>query len=177
MPYRRLRPLSFVCALTLALPAALTVPVLAQAASPQEIASNGKWRGYTITENGKTNCYMLAEPDKHEGNYTQRGPIYLFITHRPALKTFDEVTIDTGYTYEKNSTVKVTIGSRDFTMVTEGSQAWMESAATDKQMVEAMKRGNDMSVRGASNRGTRTVDTYSLTGFSATYKAVTAACK
>jgi hypothetical protein len=149
----------------------------AMAATPREVASHGKWRGYTFEENGKTGCYMLTQPEKNEGNYTQRGPIYLFVTHRPAIKTFDEVTIETGYTFEKDSTVKVTVGNRDFTMVTDAGRAWVESAATDKQLVAAMKRGTAMTVRGVSNRGTRTVDTYSLSGFSATYKAVADVCK
>ena len=149
----------------------------AVAAPPKEVASNGKWRGFTFDENGKTGCYMLAQPEKDEGNYTQRGPIYVFVTHRPAMKIFDEVTINAGYTFEKDSTVKVTIGNRDFTMATDGDRAWVESAATDKQMVAAMKQGTAMTVRGASNRGTRTTDTYSLSGFSATYKAVADVCK
>jgi hypothetical protein len=151
--------------------------VSAVAAPPKEVANNGKWRGYTFDENGKTGCYMLTQPEKNEGNYTQRGPIYLFVTHRPAMKIFDEVTIDTGYTFEKDSTVKVTIGNRDFTMVTDAGRAWVESAATDKQLVDAMKRGSSMTVRGVSNRGTRTTDVYSLSGFSATYKAVANVCK
>jgi hypothetical protein len=154
---------------------ACALPALA--ASPKEIATNGKWRGFTFEENGKTGCYLLTQPEKNEGNYTQRGPIYLFVTHRPAMKIYDEVTIDAGYTFEKDSTVKVTIGSRDFTLVTDAGRAWVESAATDKQLVEAMKRGREMVVRGASNRGTRTTDTYSLSGFSATYKAVADVCK
>lgn len=157
--------------------ALMSCAVAAVAAPPKEIANTGAWRGYTFEENGKTVCYMIAQPEKSEGNYTQRGPVHLFVNQRPAMKIFDEVLLVTGYTFEKDSTVKVTIGNRDFTMITDGERAWMESAATDKQIVESMKRGTGMTVRGVSSRGTRTADTYSLSGFSATYKTVRDACK
>ena len=39
-----------------------------------------------------------------------------------------------------------------------------------------MKRGRKMVVKGKSSRGTATTDTYSLTGFSAAYKAIGEAC-
>jgi hypothetical protein len=168
-------PLARVLSLALALAGGVTTAALAD--DPKEVASNGQWRGFTFVENGKTGCYLLSQPAKNEGNYTQRGPIYVFVTHRPAMKIFDEVTIDAGYTFQKDSTVKVTVGTRDFTLVTDAGRAWVESAATDKQLVEAMKRGNDMVVRGVSSRGTRTVDSYSLSGFSATYQAVAKVCK
>ncbi len=43
--------------------------------------------------------------------------------------------------------------------------------------VDAMKRGTEMVVRGISSRGTRTTDTYSLSGVTAAMNEIDKACK
>ena len=47
----------------------------------------------------------------------------------------------------------------------------------DKALVRAMIRGVTMIVRGTSSRGTLTIDTYSLRGFTAAHEAIGVACK
>jgi hypothetical protein len=44
-------------------------------------------------------------------------------------------------------------------------------------MIDAMKRGAEMSVTGTSSRGTLTRDNYSLSGISAALDKVAATCK
>ena len=45
------------------------------------------------------------------------------------------------------------------------------------KLVRAMKSGNRMVVYGTSSRGTKTTDTYSLSGFTAMKKRIDKACK
>ena len=53
----------------------------------------------------------------------------------------------------------------------------MERAtAGDKAMVAEMKRAGKLIVIGTSNKGTRTTDTYSLSGFGKAYEAMAKAC-
>ena len=40
-----------------------------------------------------------------------------------------------------------------------------------------MKRGQKLTVEGVSFKGTKTKDTYSLSGFSKAYRAISAKCK
>jgi len=55
--------------------------------------------------------------------------------------------------------------------------AWSEGPATDRRIVAAMKAGRTMTVTGISSRGTRTVDTYDLTGVTAALKKIGELCK
>jgi invasion protein IalB len=72
----------------------------------------------------------------------------------------------------------VKIGATAFNnLFANGDSAWAPDTATDKKLVEAMKRGDRMTVEGESFRGTKTKDTYSLRGFSGAYKAISAKCK
>ena len=61
-------------------------------------------------------------------------------------------------------------------LFTQGDTAWTMGEADDAALVAAMKAGVDMVVRGKSERGTDTKDTYSLLGFTAAYDAIGQAC-
>jgi hypothetical protein len=89
----------------------------------------------------------------------------------------DEVSVQPGYSYREGSEVEVTIGGREFSLFTRGEHAWTKSEDADQTLIAAMKGGNDMTVRGTSTRGTYSLDTYSLLGFTAAYEAMVAACR
>lgn len=142
----------------------------------ERIGDFGYWSAYSFKENGQPVCYMASAPTKAEGNYDKRGDIYARITHRPADNTSDEVSLLAGYTYKDKSPVELKIGSKAFTLFSHEDTAWAPDAAMDKRLVQAMKAGNSMVVRGTSSRGTVTTDTYSLVGFTKAYRAMSKAC-
>jgi invasion protein IalB len=148
----------------------------AQSAEPEAIGSFGDWQAVTFAENGNKGCYITSKPTKEEGQYSQRGRVYVLVTHRPADGSFDVVSVVAGYTYGDSSDVTLTIDQTDFALFTSKDTAWAPDSATDKQLVEAMKKGNSMVVRGTSSRGTKTTDTYSLSGFTKAYQAIAEAC-
>ena len=120
---------------------------------------------------------MWSQPEKAEGNYTTRGDIYVFITHRPSEKKLDEIRFESGYPFKPTSQVDVTISEQHFSLTTDASTAWSASAGEEQKMVKAMRAGSSMVVEGTSQRGTVTTDTYSLKGFTAAHKAINKACK
>ena len=149
------------------------VPALAQGGKLIDVFN--AWSAFTEKENGKAFCYIGSLPEKMEGKYTQRGDALILVTHRPAEKSFDVISIQAGYIYHKESGVKVTIGGQSFELYTKGGHAWAK-AKIDRQLVAAMKGGKTMVVKGTSSRGTLTTDTYSLSGFTAAYGAMGKAC-
>ena len=95
----------------------------------------------------------------------------------PAEKRIGEVSIQAGYTYKKGSNVNITIdGKKSFKLFTSNGYAWTYESADDRTLVAAMRAGNSMVIKGTSSRGTLTTDTYSLSGFTAAYKAINKAC-
>ncbi len=145
---------------------------------PVELGEYGDWTAYTYKEGKNTVCYMASTPKKDEGNYKKRGDIYAVVTHRPADKSYNVTNFVAGYRYKSGSNVTVKIGTTTFhNLFTNDENAWAPDAATDKKLVEAMKRGEKMIVEGTSFRGTKTKDTYSLAGFSKAYQAISAKCK
>jgi invasion protein IalB len=151
----------------------LAAPVLAQ--TPKPIGSYGDWQALTYEENGKPVCYVFTEPAKKEGQYTSRGQVYALVTHRPADKKLNVFTIISGYTFKEDSDAILEIGDQKFTLFTQESMAWANDE-DDPKIVEALKKGTGMVVHGTSARGTETIDTYSLRGFSKAYDAIGEAC-
>jgi hypothetical protein len=134
------------------------------------------WEAHAATSNSDKACYAGSRPAKQEGKYTNRGPAYVLVTHRPKDKVINVVNVEAGYTYQDGSEVTVSIGSQTFTLFTHGGQAWARDTATDAALVKAMRAGASMTVVGISARGTTTTDTYSLKGFSAAHQAIAQAC-
>jgi hypothetical protein len=149
--------------------------VPAGAQNPNPIGSFGDWQALTFEEDGKSGCYVIAEPARKEGNYTSRGEVYALVTHRPADDKLNVFTIIAGYTFQEGSEATLEIGQQKFSLFTQEGMAWA-SDDDDLKIVDALKKGAGMVVRGVSSRGTDTTDTYSLTGFTRAYNAMTEAC-
>lgn len=161
------------CVATLAAAAA---PAQAQTADPEILGSYSDWTSYTYNEDGNKVCYMASQPKKAEGNYDKRGDIFVLVTHRPADGTSDVVSVVAGYDYKDDSDVTANIDGREFSMFTHGERAWARDTATDKEMVKRMRAGRTLIIKGTSERGTETTDTYSLSGFTAAHEAISKAC-
>ncbi len=150
----------------------------AQANTPKLLGEYNDWSAYYYGSGKNIVCYMASTPTKDEGKYSKRGDIYVVITHRPAEKTFDVVNFVAGYDYHKDADVTIKIGKTTISnMFVDGDKAWAINEATDKTLVDAMKKGSKMYVSGKSSRGTQTKDTYSLSGFSAAYQTISAKCR
>lgn len=148
----------------------------AHANSPKIISEHGKWTAYYFVENGQKVCYMTSTPITDAGNYTKRGDIAAFITHWPSKESKDVFSYVAGYPYKKNSDVNISIGGSKFSLFTQGEMAWATDMDTDRRLINSIKKGSKMIVKGTSQRGTLTTDTYSLEGSTAAYNAITKAC-
>lgn len=148
----------------------------ARAQSIERLGDYSDWSAFKYQEDGKPICFMASEPTKAEGSYTVRGEIHAMVTHRPGESRIDEVSIQAGYPYKEGAPVEVQVGSMKVRLFTEGQSAWAVDKETDEKLVQAMIKGNTMIVQGTSARGTNTTDTYSLSGFTRAYQAISQAC-
>ncbi len=165
-----MRSILFLCVFCL-LPAGA-----ARAAGPDHLATHGAWSVFVAGEGDSKVCYIGALPETSEGDYTRRDPTSVSVSQRPGKKSFDVVQVVAGYTYKARSEVTATVGSDTFTLFTVDDSAWTRDARTDASLVKAMRAGLELVVKGTSSRGTLTVDTYSLKGFTAAHRESRAAC-
>jgi hypothetical protein len=137
----------------------------------------GVWEAFSEGSKNNRICYIATKPTKARGNYKKRGKVYTMVTHRPAKNSANVVSVEAGYNYKEDSEAEIIIGKQTFKLFTSGTTAFAYDAKTDHALVKAMIKGAEMMVKGFSSRGTKTTDTYSLKGFSASYKSINVACK
>jgi hypothetical protein len=148
-------------------------------AEPTLIGQFGTWGAYTATPNGKKVCFALAKPSSSKTNPPNRprDPAYAFVSTRPAERVVNEVSIMIGYALKPGSESSLEVGGSSYAMYTQGDGIWIKNAAEEEQMVSAMRKGADATVKGISAKGTETTDVFSLKGLSQALDRLAQDCK
>jgi invasion protein IalB len=166
-------------------PAAETAPAPAPAApmvggvQPTLLGTYADWGAYTASPGGKKICFALAKPTNQESVPANRprDPVYLFVSSRPAEKVKDEVSIIIGYGFKPNSDATLELAGASYAMYTQNDGAWIKNAAEESRLVDAMRKGSDVAIKGSSARGTATSDTFSLKGLAQALDKVGEECR
>jgi invasion protein IalB len=163
---------------TLAL-AGLPQGARAQADQPTLLGSYGDWGAYSATPAGKKVCFALSKPKSSTTNPPgrKRDPAYLFVSTRPAENVRNEVSVIIGYPFKEASDATAEIGTAKFAMYTQKDGAWIKNMAEEARMLDAMRKGSDITVKGTSARGTSSTDQFSLKGLAQALERAEQACK
>ena len=105
----------------------------------------------------------------------RRGDILLFVTFRPGKP--GEVSFIGGYPFAAGSTVAVNVDGSNFELFTDGEWAWPGTPQDDDKILTALKKGSTAVMTAQSSKGTQTVDTFSLRGFTAAMTEAGNRCK
>ena len=148
-------------------------------AEPTLIGQFGTWGAYTAMPNGRKVCFALAKPSSSKTNPPNRprDPAYAFVSTRPAEKVVNEVSIMIGYALKPGSESSLEVGGSSYAMYTQGDGLWIKNAAEEEQMVSAMRKSADVTVKGISAKGTETTDVFSLKGLSQALDRLAQDCK
>ncbi|MBU1305960.1 MAG: hypothetical protein KKF33_10625 [Alphaproteobacteria bacterium] len=164
--------------LGLALGATIALAPAAQAQQATELGTFNAWTAWQATDASGMICYISATPQSSEPAGANRDPIHFMIIHRKGMGTKNEVQSIIGYPFNtSDAKASASIDGKSYPMVTEGAAAWLASTGDEGGFVQAFKAGTKLSVKGTSQRGTNTTDTYSLSGATAAMNAIDAACK
>lgn len=160
---------------TLAIVALAMTATSAFAQSDERVAAYKDWSVFNPAD--PKECYIVSPPvntTAQRGGSTvsvNRGEIRLFVTIRPDAGVNKEVSYTGGYPFREGSTVTVEIGSDTHTLnVGSGESrewAWPPTPDVDAAVINSMKVGASASITAVSSRGTTTIDSFSLLGFSA----------
>ncbi len=149
----------------------------------QSVQSSKDWTVF-VDQNNSKNCYVASQPKSKkaydaQGNQKEvnRGDIRLYVGVKSGAT---EPSFLAGYPLSPEKAVEVKIGGATYAYATNPSAssefAWPQPKF-DQEIINAMKAGVEVVVTGQSQRGTVTVDTFSLSGFTAAYNAAVEKCK
>jgi invasion associated locus B (IalB) protein len=149
------------------------------APQPTLLGQFGDWGAYTATPGGKKVCFALAKPTNSSTSPPNRprDPTYMFVSSRPAEKVKDEVSIIFGYGLKPNADASVEVAGANYAMYTQADGAWVKNAAEETRLVETMRKGQDLTVKGMSAKGTASTDVYSLKGLQQALDRVGQECR
>ena len=153
------------------------------AASPTDqavlLGQFGDWGAYRASPGGKKICFALSKPTSAatEPAGRNRDASYAFVSTRPSEKVKNEVSVIVGYPQKSGHDATAAIGSATYAMYTQNDGAWIKNVAEEARMVEAMRKGGDLTVRGTSGKGTQSTDSYSLKGLAQALDKIEQECR
>jgi hypothetical protein len=147
--------------------------------SAEEIKKIGKykdWEAMIITEATGKVCFAQSTPILQAPKSNKRDA-KLFITFRPAEKIINEVSVTGGYEFNNNNSVTAASGKNKFKFdIKEQGFAWIADTKVEFRMISRMKKGSRIMITGYNQKGSQTIDHYSLLGFTKAYNATKKAC-
>jgi len=142
----------------------------------KKMGTHKDWETYIInSEKGKV-CFAQSKPVLQSPKTSSREA-RLFISFRPGENITNEISITSGYDFNKKNSIKAISGKNKYTFdIVRESFAWITDNKFEQKMIKTMQRGSRIMVKAYNQKGSQTIDHYSLLGFTKAYKATKANC-
>ena len=144
-----------------------------------EIKKIGKykdWESMVVIEATGKVCFAQSSPILQSPKSNNKRDAKLFISFRPNDKIINEVSVTAGYEFNSN-TVTAQSGKNKFKFdIKEQGFAWIADTKIEFRMIKRMKKGSRIMITGYNQKGSQTIDHYSLLGFTKAYNSSKKAC-
>tara|TARA_Y100000768_G_scaffold372968_1_gene341158 strand:+ start:440 stop:946 length:507 start_codon:yes stop_codon:yes gene_type:complete len=142
----------------------------------KKISKNKDWETYVVnSETGKI-CFAQSMPILQAPKSNKRDA-RLFVTFRPGKKISDEISITSGYEYNKKNSIMARSGKYKYKFdIAQENFAWIADNNRERKMIKTMKRGSRIMITGYNQKGSQTIDHYSLLGFTKAYNSAKKSC-
>ena len=145
----------------------------------QDVKKIGKykdWEALVAYEPSGKVCFAQSSPILQSPKSKKREA-KLFVTFRPEDKISNEVSVTPGYEFNNKNSVLATSGKSKFKFdIREQGFAWIADNKIEIKMISRMKKGSRIMIKGYDQKGSQTIDDYSLLGFTKAYNAAKKAC-
>jgi invasion protein IalB len=155
------------------------VTIFINQVNAEEVKKMGKhkdWETYIIKSDKGKICFAQSKPVLQAPKKNKREA-RLFITFRPTEKITDEISVTAGYDFNTKNSIAATSGKYKYKFdIAQQKFAWIADNKQEKKMIKIMKTGSRIMITGYNQKGSQTIDHYSLLGFTKAYKATKANC-
>lgn len=168
----------------IAVGACLLVPAQAQAqrsgsgqAQAMLLETAGKWQAFSSQQGRSKVCYALSKAESRAPANLKDVEGLLFVSSRPAEGVRNEISFVMNFDLKEDVEHQAVIGEERFALVAKGQNMWLKNPAEEQRMLDAMRRGASLEIKGTSKRGNPTTDKYSLAGLTQIVKRAEDSCK
>jgi hypothetical protein len=143
----------------------------------KKMGTHKDWETYVVNSDSGKVCFAQSVPVLQSPKKESREA-RLFISFRPGEKITNEISVTGGYEFNNKNSVLAKSGKNKykFDILQEGF-AWIADNKIENKMIKTMKRGSRIMIIGHNQKGSQTIDHYSLLGFTKAYNATKKACK
>ena len=142
----------------------------------KKMGTHKDWETYIVKSNSGKVCFAQSKPVLQAPKKNIREA-RLFVSFRPTENITNEISITSGYAYNNKNSISAASGKNKYKFdIVQESFAWMTSNKLEKKMIKTMQKGSRIMVTGYNQKGSQTIDHYSLLGFTKAYKATKANC-
>ena len=145
----------------------------------EEVKKIGKfkdWETMVIKNNSKFVCFAQSKPVLQSPKSYKREA-RLFVSFRPNEKIINEISITSGYEYNNENSIIAKSGKHKYKFdIAQENFAWLADNKMEKKMINTMKKGSRIMVSGYNQKGSQTIDHYSLLGFTKAYNTAKKNC-
>tara|TARA_Y100000590_G_scaffold65430_1_gene70678 strand:+ start:1510 stop:2016 length:507 start_codon:yes stop_codon:yes gene_type:complete len=134
------------------------------------------WETIIIKKDGNKICFAQSIPILQAPKKNQRDA-RLFVSFRPNEKIKDEISITAGYEFNNKNSITAKSGKKKYKFdISQESFAWIADNKQEKKMIKTMKKGSRIMITGYNQKGSQTIDHYSLLGFTKAYNTAKKNC-
>ena len=145
----------------------------------EEVKKIGKfkdWETIVIKNDNNLICFAQSKPILQAPKKNLREA-RIFVTFRPDKKISDEISITAGYEFNNKNSITAKSGKSKYKFdIAQEGFAWIADNKQEKKMIKTMKRGSRIMITGYNQKGSQTIDHYSLLGFTKSYGAAKKSC-
>ena len=155
------------------------VSLFSVSANSQEVKKVGKfkdWEAMIIVEQTGKVCFAQSIPVLQSPKSNLRDA-RMFVSFRPGEKVSNEISITGGYEFNNKNSITATSGKSKYKFdIAQEGFAWIADNKLENKMIKTMKRGSRIMITGYNQKGSQTIDHYSLLGFTKAYNAAKTSC-
>jgi invasion protein IalB len=150
------------------------MPALAQTTKP--VQKFDDWQVFVHETKDEKVCFAATQPKSMEPRSARRGSVFLYLTTWQKDGVRNELSVKIGYPLKQDSEPLAIVGQEEFKLFPKDDKAFMRDPAEERKLLDAMRKGSTLTLKGTSSRGTNTTDQYSLNGLTAALTSVGSEC-
>ena len=154
----------------------ISISFQAYAETVKKIGKFKDWETMVITSDSEKTCFAQSVPILQAPKKNPREA-RLFVSFRPNEKITDEISITSGYIFNNKNSITARSGKKKYKFdIAQEGFAWIADNKQEKKMIKTMKKGSRIMITGYNEKGSQTIDHYSLLGFTKAYGTEKKSC-
>lgn len=139
-------------------------------------STHADWALFKDEQSPHRFCFVSTTPKNSEPTEANRDQPRVYISAWPKDGIKSELSFRMGFPVDNSAGGTAAVDAATFNIFANGDRAYIKDPTQELKLVEAMRQGQELTIRVTSTRGTIVTDTYSLMGVTAALNNLQRTC-